>query len=367
MTRKAQVSESISIAVLVAGLMFFLVLSSGEMADFLSHRSSRLIEESGSGLLSKSAATVPYITDTSIPISELIGVYSCYETTEANYGQERVRVFDALQSFFDGVYGRNSWYMKVVIKERTSKKSESFFIIDASGSMIFPSTETDLSNFETIRQAAKQINPDAVIVRSTLLADKAACTIPNERPFRTDNDLPDPTENWPGWVTYVSEHSPLDENGNQIQWPEGFARNIFVSSDELACSAGPTSKYVDEAVKAANKNNVHVFFIKPQNVYPGTGTPGAEVQPEDLKEYLDGITMLTSETGGQVIELSDVDSVAHSLQEILTAEITKSVYLDSEGVSDAKNQDADYYAATLLFPQPCRVTGFAEATLYAKK
>ncbi|MBI4210928.1 MAG: hypothetical protein HY544_05510 [Candidatus Diapherotrites archaeon] len=367
--KRAEIDDLLAVALLITLLSALLVVSMAGRQSQL--RSQTLAEASRAerNLVSASAITSAYVTDSGIPVAELLGDYLCYGSESPDYGAGiRPNAFAEISGLFDSVHGRGNWMLEIKKAEAEAKQTPYMFFIDVTSSMTEPHSLGQPSNFEAVSQAALRIVDDPVIIKSSSVTQHAqvACSIQPER--FTDFDNPrQAEENWPGWVTLVAEIGPIDENGGKIEAGWGDEMLVFISSDELACSTGPTSRYVETAVDKASAAGIRVYFLKPPRPIPGTSLSNPLGTPEDMREYEEGVASITSGTGGRIIEITDVDSLAEELRKVIRAKTSsKTGYLTSEGIVSEQPAVGDGSVFEFTFPLPCSAAGHGKYRLYVK-
>ena len=358
---------------------------------------------------------LPKITENGIPTSELLGDINCYDTTQINYGFEKINVTQKIRTILDGLYGKNNWM--IITEKGKYVMPKLYFFVDCSGSMkdTIQRVEAVVAKLSNKKKSMEETicikDLTTAIGKYSNGSDDLACNRGDYHEKTTEWD-----ENWGGAVAFISNNGPpkvkKDENGVEETyydgWPSDGKRIILVSGDEESCSScmplktngkenkvckslcglshlpsncecdfsdffctnggkwikngnkvkitandigchgkpGNTTAYTNFAIERAKKNNVSVFFIIPNKIYPN-----------DVTEWVNNVKRLCSETGGDVIDLRDPKmtdlKIAESLKKIETL-VAKPYYItsDYEGL-EKPPFSGNVISYKILFPLPC--------------
>jgi len=136
--RKAQSSEFIGIAVLVASIVLIAIFSRMESASSMVSRAETIMRSMRISGVAATGFSLPYITakdkygnSLGIPMEELFGVYSCYGTEVVNYGNGDINISSVVRTSLDSIYEKGGW---ALLLQNQSGNSKTLFLTSSVNS-----------------------------------------------------------------------------------------------------------------------------------------------------------------------------------------------------------------------------------------
>jgi hypothetical protein len=130
--KKAQSSEFIGIAVLVASIVLIAIFSRMESASSMVSRAESIMRNMRVSGIAATGFSLPYITakdksgtSLGIPLEELFGVYSCYGSEVVNYGNGDINISSLVTTSLDSIYGKEGW---ALLLQNQSGNSKTLFL-----------------------------------------------------------------------------------------------------------------------------------------------------------------------------------------------------------------------------------------------
>ncbi|TAL57676.1 MAG: hypothetical protein EPN86_01570 [Nanoarchaeota archaeon] len=325
-------AEYIGMALLVLAIVIFAILSRLGSQGSFTDQTQIFSSETQENYVDVNAQTVLYSTAAGIPLSELIGDFTCYGNETPDYGTGKISLVDEIRQRLDNYYGKGRWMLSVNSTTASKYVPQVVILMDSSGSMTAPNplNPYSQSNEELVTNALRQVSPTSklweldekplsISVNGDRPANNCDLTLTNPDPGLIKVSGAGDQESWGNTAAYVAEHGvPTKDPPYYTGWPPNIPKVIFVSSDERPCSAGPTKEYVDNAIAKANANGVKLFFIVPPVLNPDKSTAGPIA---DVQFLYSEMKRFSESTGGKTVNLSTVPELAFEIEKAASVDI----------------------------------------------
>ena len=112
--KKSQMSEFISIALMITALVIFMMFSRMSSMGNKLKRTEFTMDNYKSAYILTTTTIIPFITINGVRVSNLIGTYICYKNATIKVDTSReTYFFQAIREKFNEVYGLNMWALNI--------------------------------------------------------------------------------------------------------------------------------------------------------------------------------------------------------------------------------------------------------------